>query len=68
MVRVESAAKDGEDYILVSAEQHAALRAAHLISEAGYYWNRPGVVRRQGRVIEAQPALAHLTCAPRACR
>jgi putative isomerase len=58
LVRVESAEQDGEDYILVTVEQRAALRAAHLIIEAGYYWNRPGVVRRQGRVIEAQPASA----------
>ena len=58
VVRVESAEQDGEDYILVIVEQRAALRAAHLIIEAGYYWNRPGVVRRQGRAIEAQPASA----------
>ena len=56
--RVESAEQDGEDYILVTVEQRAALRAAHLIVETGYYWNRPGAVRRQGRSIEAQPATA----------
>jgi putative isomerase len=56
VVRVESAEQDGEDYILVTVEQRASLRAAHLIIEAGYYWNRPGVVRRLGRVIEAQAA------------
>jgi hypothetical protein len=56
VVRVESAEQDGEDYILITVEQRATLRAAHLIIEAGYYWNRPGVVRRQGRAIEAQPA------------
>jgi putative isomerase len=57
-VRVESAEQDGEDYILVTVEQRAELRAAHLIIEAGYYWNRPGVVRRQGRAMEAQPGNA----------
>jgi putative isomerase len=56
VARVESAEQDGEDYILITVEQRATLRAAHLIIEAGYYWNRPGVVRRQGRAIEAQPA------------
>jgi hypothetical protein len=56
--RVESAEQDGEDYLLVTVEQRAALRAAHLIVETGYYWNRPGAVRRQGRSIEAQPATA----------
>jgi hypothetical protein len=58
VVRVESAEQDGEDYLLVTVEQRAALRAAHLIIEAGYYWNRPGTVRRQGRAIEAQPGIA----------
>jgi hypothetical protein len=56
VLRVESAAQDGEDYILVTVDQRAALRASHLIVEAGYYWNRPGTVRRQGDVIDAIPA------------
>ncbi len=54
-IRVESAEQDGEEYILVTVEQRAALRASHLIIETGYYWNRPGTVRRRGGVIEARP-------------
>ena len=52
---VQSATENGEEYILVSAEKRAALRAEHLIVEAGYYWNRPGTVRRDGTVLQAQP-------------
>jgi len=52
---VQSAAENGEEYILVSVEQRAALRAEHLIVETGYYWNRPGTVRRDGAVLRAQP-------------
>ncbi len=56
VIRVESAEQDGEEYILVTVEQRAALRASHLIIETGYYWNRPGTVRRSGAVIEASSA------------
>jgi hypothetical protein len=55
VMRVESAEQDGEEYILVTVDQRATLRAAHLIVETGYYWNRPGTVRRQGGVIDATP-------------
>ena len=55
VMRVESAEQDGEEYILVTVDQRATLRAAHLIIEAGYYWNRPGTVRRQGDAIDAIP-------------
>jgi hypothetical protein len=55
---VESAAENGEEYILVSVEKRAALRAEHLIVETGYYWNRPGTVRRDGAVLKAQPGRA----------
>src|SRR5450755_1113347 len=52
---VQSATENGEEYILVSVEKRAALRAEHLIVETGYYWNRPGTVRRDGAVLQAQP-------------
>jgi len=55
VMRVESAEQDGEEFILVAVDQRATLRAAHLIIEAGYYWNRPGTVRRQGDAIDAIP-------------
>jgi hypothetical protein len=58
VMRVESAEQDGEEYILVTVDQRATLRAAHLIVEAGYYWNRPGTVRRQGGAIDATPGTA----------
>lgn len=58
VMRVESAEQDGEEYILVTVERRAALRASHLIVETGYYWNRPGTVRRRGSVIEARPDAA----------
>jgi hypothetical protein len=55
VMRVESAEQDGEEYILVTVGQRATLRAAHLIIETGYYWNRPGKVLRQGGVVDAIP-------------
>jgi glycogen debranching enzyme len=55
VMRVESAEQEGEEYILVTVDQRATLRAAHLIIETGYYWNRPGKVLRQGGVIDAIP-------------
>jgi hypothetical protein len=58
VARVESATENGEEYILVSVEKRAALRAEHLIVETGYYWNRPGSVRRDGAVLKAQPGRA----------
>jgi putative isomerase len=54
-MRVESAEQDGEEYILVTVDQRATLRAAHLIVETGYYWNRPGKVVRQGDALDAVP-------------
>ena len=51
---VQSAAENGEEYILVSVEKRATLRPEHLIVETGYYWNRPGRVRRDGAVLKAQ--------------
>ena len=55
VARVESATENGEEYILVNVEKRAPLRAEHLIVETGYYWNRPGTVRRDGAVLKAQP-------------
>ena len=52
---VQSAAENGEEYILINVEKRAALRAEHLIVETGYYWNRPGTVRRDGAALRAQP-------------
>jgi hypothetical protein len=57
-LRVESAEQEGEEYILVTVEQRATLRASHLIIETGYYWNRPGTVQRRGAVIEARSGSA----------
>jgi len=54
-MRVESAEQDGEEYILVTVDRRASLRAAHLIIEAGYYWNRPGMAQRHGEAIDAVP-------------
>jgi putative isomerase len=51
---VQSATKNGEEYILISVQKRAALRPEHLIVESGYYWNRPGTVRRDGAVLKAQ--------------
>ena len=55
VAHVESATDGGEEYILIDVQQRAALRAEHLIVETGYYWNRPGTVRRDGAVLKAQP-------------
>jgi hypothetical protein len=55
---VQSAAENGEEYILVTVEKRAALRAEHLIVEAGYDWNRPGEVRREGAVLNAHSGRA----------
>ena len=52
---VESATENGEEYILINVEKRARLRAEHLIVETGYYWNRPGTVRRDGAALKAQP-------------
>ena len=52
--RVQSAAEDGEEYILVTVEKRARLRPEHLIVETGYYWNRPGDVRREDGVLKAR--------------
>jgi len=52
---VQSATENGEEYILISVQKRAPLRPEHLIVETGYYWNRPGSVRRDGNVLKAQP-------------
>jgi hypothetical protein len=59
LARVQSATENnGEEYILVTVEKRAALRVEHLIVETGYYWNRPGAVRRDGAVLKAQSGRA----------
>ena len=55
VAQVESATENGEEYILITVQQRAPLRPEHLIVETGYYWNRPGSVRRDGAVLKAQP-------------
>ena len=52
---VQSATENGEEYILINVEKRARLRAEQLMVETGYYWNRPGTVRRDGGVLKAQP-------------
>jgi putative isomerase len=52
---VQSATENGEEYILITVDKRAALRPEHLIVETGYYWNRPGSVRRDGAVLLARP-------------
>ncbi len=56
--QVQSATENGEEYILINVEQRAPLRSEHLIVETGYYWNRPGTVKRDGAVLKAQPGRA----------
>jgi putative isomerase len=58
VAHIESATDNGEEYILIDVEKRAALRAEHLIVETGYYWNRPGTVRRDGSALKAQSARA----------
>ncbi len=55
---VQSASENGEEYILISVQKRAPLRPEHLIVETGYYWNRPGTVRREGAVLKAQSSRA----------
>lgn len=55
---VQSAAENGEEFILVSVEKRAPLRSEHLIVETGYYWNRPGTVMRDGAVLQARSGRA----------
>lgn len=55
---VQSAVENGEQHILVSVQKRAPLRPEHLIIETGYYWNRPGTVRRDGTLVRAQSGRA----------
>jgi neutral trehalase len=54
VAQVQSASENGEQYILIDVQKRAPLRPEHLIVETGYYWNRPGTVRRDGSVLRAQ--------------
>jgi hypothetical protein len=48
-------ATDGEDLVvLVTVRERAKRRPAHLYVEAGFLWNRPGVVTRAGDVLRAE--------------
>lgn len=51
---VQSASENDQDYILVTVRRRDPLRPLHLIVETGFYWNRPGTVRRDGDAIRAQ--------------
>jgi len=55
---VQTAAQDDQQYILISVKKRDALRPLHLIVEAGFYWNRPGAIQRDGQILRAQPGIA----------
>jgi putative isomerase len=51
---VESATEGDELFVLVTVKKRDPLRPAHLYAEAGFLWNRPGVVTRRGDVLRAE--------------
>jgi hypothetical protein len=51
---VQSATAGDDLFILITVKERDALRPAHLYVEAGYLWNRPGVVTRRGDVLQAE--------------
>jgi hypothetical protein len=51
---VESATQGDDLFVLVTVEKRDPLRPAHLYVEAGFLWNRPGVVARQGDALRAE--------------
>ena len=51
---VQSAAENDQQYILITVQKRDVLRPLHLIVEAGFYWNRPGTVRRDGKLLRAR--------------
>jgi len=55
---IQSASEDDQEYILITVQQRDALRPLHLIVEAGFYWNRPGTVERDGQILRARSGLA----------
>ncbi len=56
VILVQSAAEGDEQYILATVQKRDPLRPLHLIVETGFYWNRPGAVRRDGNAIHAAGA------------
>ena len=53
-VYLVQSATEGEDVVvLITVKERNPLRPAHLYVEAGYLWNRPGVVTRTGDVLRA---------------
>ncbi len=51
---VQSATEGDHLFILVTVKERDQLRPAHLYVEAGFLWNRPGVVTRRGDVLRAE--------------
>jgi hypothetical protein len=51
---VQSATEGDDLLILVTVEKRDPLRPAHRYAEAGFLWNRPGVVTRRGDVLRAE--------------
>jgi hypothetical protein len=51
---VQSAVEGDDLFVLVTVNERDRLRPAHLYVEAGYLWNRPGVVARRGDVLRAE--------------
>jgi putative isomerase len=51
---VQSATEGEELFVLVTVKERALRRAAHLIVEAGFLWNRPGTVARSGESLRAE--------------
>jgi putative isomerase len=51
---VQSATEGEELFVLVTVKERAKRRAAHLIVEAGFLWNRPGTVARSGESLRAE--------------
>jgi len=51
---VESATEGDELLLLVTVKERDPLRPAHLYVEAGFLWNRPGVVTRKGDMLRAE--------------
>ena len=56
VILVQSATEGDEQYILATVQKRDPLRPLHLIVETGFYWNRPGAVRREGNAIRAEAA------------
>jgi hypothetical protein len=51
---VQSATEGDDLFLLVTVEKRDPLRPAHLYVEAGFLWNRPGVVTLHGDVLRAE--------------